>query len=103
MPERKMLFLAPRRRDEDHAAAAVRLLHLQGAGRPVDGHRAEVGDLAHKAGALPKAGVVVAAPGEGRTFNERFDIEFTPIFQPNDQTLRGSFSFVSKPIFATKY
>ena len=27
----------------------------------------------------------------------------SPILQPNDQTLEGSFSSVSKPIFATKY
>ena len=28
---------------------------------------------------------------------------FSPIFQQNHQTLEGSFSSVSKPIFATKY
>ena len=28
---------------------------------------------------------------------------FTPIFQPNDQTLEGSFFSASKPVFAPKY
>ena len=34
---------------------------------------------------------------------ERFDIEPYSDFQPNDQTLEGSFSSVSTPIFACKY
>ena len=38
-----------------------------------------------------------------RSLVERFDIEPpTPIFQPNEQTLEGSFSLVSTPNFARK-
>ena len=34
---------------------------------------------------------------------ERFDIEPLSDFQPNEQTLEGSFSSVSTPKFASKY
>ena len=34
---------------------------------------------------------------------ERFDAVNSVFFSENDQTLEGSFSSVSKPIFATKY
>ena len=36
-------------------------------------------------------------------FVERFDIEPYSDFQPNEQTLEGSFSSVSTPNFASKY
>ena len=38
-----------------------------------------------------------------RTLVERFDIESFSDFHPNEQTLEGSFSSVSRPTFATKY
>ena len=34
---------------------------------------------------------------------EKFDTELSQIFQPNHQTLEGSFSAVSTPFFASKY
>ena len=39
----------------------------------------------------------------GAALGERFGTELNPDFQPNDETLEGSFSSASKPIFAPKY
>ena len=46
----------------------------------------------------------IAAGLEDSLLVERFDIEpFPDFFQPNEQTLQGSFCSVSTPNFATKY
>ena len=57
--------------------------------------------IAHRKMSTASFGQIAAA-----TLVEKFDIEpkvLTPIFQPNEQTLEGSFSSASKPIFEPKY
>ena len=64
------------------------------------GRRSKLQRSASKVGKGVGAGV---GAGVG-TLVARFEpSNLTPIFQPNHQTLEGSFSAVSRPIFATKY